>query len=57
MSSEVDSGKRTFTVVLEAPVYGAQWNADETRVLSWSEDGTARVWDAAAGYEPVRRGA
>ena len=26
-------------------VVGATWNADETRVLSWSTDDTARIWD------------
>ena len=29
----------------------AEWNADESRVLTASSDGTARVWDAAAGAE------
>ena len=33
----------------DAPVRGAVWNAGETRLLTWSEDGTARVWDAADG--------
>ncbi len=28
----------------DGPVNGSVWNADETRVLTWSEDGTARVW-------------
>ncbi len=26
-------------------VVGARWNEDETRVLSWSTDDTARIWD------------
>jgi WD40 repeat protein/DNA-binding CsgD family transcriptional regulator/type II secretory pathway predicted ATPase ExeA len=33
----------------DAPVSGATWNADESRILTWSDDGTARVWDAASG--------
>jgi WD40 repeat protein len=30
-------------------VYGAWWSADGRRVVTASEDGTARVWDAAGG--------
>lgn len=30
-------------------VGGAVYSADETRILSWSMDGTARVWDAQTG--------
>jgi WD40 repeat protein/DNA-binding CsgD family transcriptional regulator len=33
----------------DAPLGGATWNADETRLLTWSDDGSARVWDAASG--------
>ena len=25
---------------------GAAWNRDESRILTWSSDGTARLWDA-----------
>lgn len=32
---------------------GAIYSADETRILSWSMDGIARVWDAQTG-EPLR---
>lgn len=32
-----------------APLVGATWNANETRLLAWSADGTARVWDAGSG--------
>ena len=28
-------------------VVGAAWNKDETRVLSWSTDDTARIWDVS----------
>lgn len=28
-------------------VVGAVWNEDETRVLSWSTDDTARIWDVS----------
>ena len=30
-------------------VLGAAFDADGRRVLTWSEDGTARLWDAATG--------
>ncbi|MBN1679617.1 MAG: protein kinase [Anaerolineae bacterium] len=35
-------------------VYGAAWNTTSTRVLSWSADHTARVWDAETGDELLR---
>jgi WD40 repeat protein len=31
----------------EGGVQGAVFNADESRILTWSEDGTARLWNAA----------
>ncbi len=34
-------------------VSGATWNADESKILTWSEDGRARVWDAATGEKVV----
>jgi WD40 repeat protein/energy-coupling factor transporter ATP-binding protein EcfA2 len=33
--------------------YAAEWNADESRILTASADGTARVWDAQTGAELV----
>ena len=30
-------------------VSGAVFNQDETRILTWSDDGTARLWDASDG--------
>ncbi len=32
-------------------VRGAAWDTDHRRVLTWSNDGTTRVWDAASGEE------
>ena len=32
---------------------GAAFNGDESRILTWSEDDTARLWDAATGQEVV----
>ncbi|MBL8164394.1 MAG: TIR domain-containing protein, partial [Anaerolineae bacterium] len=33
----------------DGPVNGSVWSADGTRVLTWSSDGSVRVWDAIAG--------
>ncbi|MCP4655977.1 MAG: hypothetical protein GY856_11225, partial [bacterium] len=33
----------------QGPVWGALFNGDESRVLTWSSDNTARLWDAATG--------
>jgi hypothetical protein len=35
----------------EGAVTQASWNGDETRILTRSEDGTARVWDAESGAQ------
>lgn len=35
------------------PVLGARFSKDERLLLTWSEDGTARLWDVATGV-PVR---
>ena len=35
----------------EDGVLGAQFNGDESRILTWSLDGTARLWDAATGTQ------
>ncbi len=37
----------------EQRVLGATWNTDETRVLTWSNDDTARIFDAVTGEELV----
>jgi WD40 repeat protein len=31
------------------PVEDARWNADESRILTASDDGTVRLWDAHSG--------
>jgi hypothetical protein len=33
----------------DGPVHGALFSGDESRVLTWSRDGTARLWDVARG--------
>src|SRR5262249_49842484 len=35
----------------EGRVIGATFSHDEKRILSWSEDGTARLWDAVNGTQ------
>ncbi|MBK8129105.1 MAG: hypothetical protein IPK53_09265 [bacterium] len=35
-------------------VNGASWNGAESAILTWSDDGTARMWDAASGAERLR---
>ena len=30
---------------------GAVFNRDESRILTWSDDKTARLWDAASGKQ------
>src|SRR5690606_3246554 len=35
-------------------ILGVMWNTDGTYLLSWSVDGTARIWDTAAQTEIIR---
>jgi WD40 repeat protein len=35
----------------DAMILGAAFNHDSTRILSWSADGTARIWDAENGHQ------
>ena len=53
-------GGRTADFAVAAEISGAAFNADETRVRAWSEDGTTTTWDLAAGksYQarPPQRG-
>ena len=37
----------------EEPIWGAVFNRDESRILTWSEDGTARLW-AVGQNEPIQ---
>jgi WD40 repeat protein len=57
---DAESGKDAVTLAgHRAGVNQATWNADETRILTASDDGTARVWDAQSGEEltALNRGA
>jgi WD40 repeat protein len=38
-----------FTLAHKGGVEGATWNKTEDHILSWSGDGTAKVWDAKTG--------
>jgi WD40 repeat protein len=40
-----------LTEVHDGPVYGAVLTKDETRILSWSNDHTLRLWDVATGQQ------
>ena len=35
----------------EVPVTSAVWSKDRTRIITHSEDGIGRVWDASTGEE------
>ena len=35
----------------EKSVYGALFSKDESRILTWSADGTARLWDIGTDYD------
>ena len=36
---------------IRSPVRSVSWSPDGTRLATGSEDGTAKVWDAAGGRE------
>jgi WD40 repeat protein len=38
------NGAALLTLRHEGSVRGAEWNRDETHLLTWSDDRTARVW-------------
>jgi hypothetical protein len=42
------------TLAHEGWVGGAAWSGDESAILTWSDDGTARLWDTASGAELLR---
>jgi WD40 repeat protein len=39
-------GWSDFELAHQGYIYDAQWNHDESRILTYSADGTAKVWDA-----------
>ncbi len=50
---EVADGKALFTLKHDGWINGMLWNKDKTRLLTYSDDGSARLWDAATGKELV----
>jgi WD40 repeat protein len=49
---DITSGKQIGrSMEHDGPIHGTLFNADERRILSWSEDGTVRQWDAATGQQ------
>ncbi|MBV7333108.1 hypothetical protein KFU94_33730 [Chloroflexi bacterium TSY] len=49
---EADSGEVRLTLSdLTAGGHWARWNADESRILTANDDGTARIWEAETGEE------
>ncbi|MCP5103144.1 MAG: hypothetical protein GY950_07190 [bacterium] len=38
-------------MVHEGAVNGATFNANETRILTWSRDGTTRLWDIGVDWD------
>jgi hypothetical protein len=56
LSPDTD-GAPLATLHHDAEVGGAAWNGDETRILTWSDDNTARLWDVAALLSPDTDGA
>lgn len=50
-SSSVRSMKQTLALAPESGVVGAAFSNDETRILTWSHDNTARIWDAGTGAQ------
>ena len=48
---DITTDEEPFTLVHDDTVIGGDWNADETRIMTWANDGTIRVWDATTGDE------
>ncbi len=46
---DAKTGTKLFTLDHNDHIWGAKWNQDESRILTWNQDGTAKVWDAATG--------
>jgi WD40 repeat protein len=51
LSRAVQSANEWVYMPSESNVLGTTWNADETKVLTWSTDGTARIFDSVTGEE------
>jgi WD40 repeat protein/DNA-binding SARP family transcriptional activator len=50
LNTGAETGAELFTLLGHTDgVWGVMWNADESRILTASDDGTARVWDVERG--------
>lgn len=54
LSRAVQAVNEKIYVSTGKKIHGAVWSQDEQRFLLWSNDGTARIFDAASGAEMVR---
>jgi hypothetical protein len=52
--SSLDALKQRVAVKHEGPVRGAMFSKDGEHILSWSDDNTARLWDASSGLQALR---
>ena len=50
---DLTTGQPVFTLAHDDSVLGGDWNAAETRILTWGNDGIIRVWDAITGEELI----
>ena len=50
-ASSAQSVQQTLALAHESYVWGAVFSNDETRILTWSEDGTGRLWDVETGEQ------
>ncbi|MCO5189198.1 MAG: hypothetical protein M9918_13525 [Anaerolineae bacterium] len=42
------SNRPAHSLTHDSSVWGATWNSNESLILTWSDDGTARVWEAGS---------
>ncbi|MEQ9504833.1 MAG: TIR domain-containing protein, partial [Hyphomonas sp.] len=50
-ASSAQTMKQQVAIWHEGPAFGAAFSKDESRILTWSADKTARLWDAATGAQ------
>lgn len=48
------SGEARYTLEHDGQILGTAWNTDETQLLSWADDNTARIWDTRTGDQLLR---
>jgi WD40 repeat protein len=50
---DTTTGEILLTLPHKGFFVGTSWNVDETRLLTWSDYGTARIWNAITGEEEL----